>query len=453
MTERLVVIGGDAAGMSAAAVVKRQAADALEVVVLERGHHVSYSACGIPYWVSGDVEGPDRLVARTAAEHRRNGIDVRMRTEATSIDLSAATVEARDVDSGSRVQLGYDSLMIATGAVPRRPDLPGIDAAGVHGVQTLDDGERLLHRIESEQPRTAVVVGGGYIGLEMAEACLRRGLSVSLVDMADEPMTTLDPPVGALVREAMQDIGVDVRTGIAVSGLEVDARAHVCAVATDDGVLSADLVILALGVQPLTELASAAGLPTGLSDGLRTDATMRVDGSSQVFAAGDCVESWDRVSESWLHVPLGTHANKQGRVAGLNIAGRHATFPGVVRTAVTKVCDLEIGRTGLREADARRLGFDVVGVTIETTTKAGYFPGTQPMTVTMMADRATRRLLGAQIVGREGSAKRIDTCAMALWSQLTVDELMMSDLAYAPPFSSVWDPVQVAARAAVAELG
>jgi len=453
MTERLVVIGGDAAGMSAAAVVKRLAADEVEVVVLERGHHVSYSACGIPYWVSGDVEGPDRLVARTAAEHRRNGIDVRMRTEATAIDLATATVEGRDVDDGSATRVSYDSLMIATGAVPRRPDLPGIDAAGVHGVQTLDDGERLLHRMDSEHPREAVVVGGGYIGLEMAEACLRRGLSVSLVDMADEPMTTLDPPVGAWVREAMQDIGVDVRTGVAVSGFEVDDRAHVRAVVTDDGVLAADLVIVALGVQPLTGLASAAGLPTGQSGGLRTDATMRVDGSSQVYAAGDCVESWDRVTESWLHVPLGTHANKQGRVAGLNIAGRHATFPGVVRTAVTKVCDLEIGRTGLREADARRLGFDVVGVTIETTTKAGYFPGTQPMTVTMMADRATRRLLGAQIVGREGSAKRIDTCAMALWSQLTVDELMMTDLAYAPPFSSVWDPVQVAARSAVAALG
>lgn len=450
MTARLVVIGGDAAGMSAAAVAKRTAGDALDVVVIERTHDVSYSACGIPYWISGDVAGPDRLVARTAAEHRRNGLDLWLGTEAAEIDVDGGRVRTGD-GSGSGRWLGYDQLVIATGAVPRRPPLPGIDASGVHGVQTLADGERLLARLDGDKPRTAVVVGGGYIGIEMAEACLQRGLDVTLVDAAAEPMTTLDPPLGRLVREAMQDMGIRVHTGVSVQGFDVGPDGQVSGVATDDGDLPTDLVVLGLGVRPQTELAASAGLPLGDSGGLRTNSSMRV--RERVFAAGDCVESWDRVSGSWVHVPLGTHANKQGRVAGLNAVGRETVFPGVVRTAVSKVCDLEIARTGLRETDARERHLDIAVATIETTTRAGYFPGARPMTVMMVADRASRRLLGAQIVGREGAAIRIDICALALWTEMTVDELAMTDLAYAPPFSSVWDPVQVAARAVVAELG
>jgi len=452
MTERLVVVGGDAAGMSAASVAKRTAGDALDVVAIERTLDVSYSACGIPYWISGDVSGADRLVARTAEEHRRNGLDVWLRTEVTEIDVAAGRVHTRAEDGTDR-WLGYDRLVIATGAVPRRPPLPGIDAAGVHGVQTLADGHALLAWLERERPGTAVVVGAGYIGVEMAEACLQRGMSVTVVDLAPEPMTTLDAALGRLVREAMEQMGITVRTGVTVAGFETDTDGRVCGVRTDDGLLPADVVVLGLGVRPLTELAAEAGLELGESRGLRTDARMRLPGHAEVYAAGDCVESWDRVSESWVHVPLGTHANKQGRVAGLNAAGVEATFPGVVRTAVTKVCDLEIARTGLREVDARALGRDIASATIKTTTRAGYFPGAQPMTVMMLADRTTRRLLGAQIVGREGAAIRIDVCALALWTELTVDELAMTDLAYAPPFSSVWDPVQVAARAVMSELG
>ena len=451
MARRLVVIGGDAAGASAASVAKRTAGDALDVVMLERGHHVSYSACGIPYWVSGDVDGPDALVARTPQQHRANGVDARINTEATAIDPARGCVEARQPD-GTATQVGFDALVVATGAVPRLPPLPGIDAAGVLGVQTLEDGERMLARLQERRPRTAAVVGGGYIGVEMAEACLKRGMAVTLVDQIPEPMSTLDGHVGARVRQAMVDMGIDVRTGVAVSGFETDAAGDLRAVATAEGTLPADIAVLGLGVRPLTELAVAAGLPVGAFGGVRTDDTMLVEGFDGVYAAGDCVESWDRVTQSWVYVPLGTHANKQGRVAGLNAAGRRATFPGVVRTAVSKICGLEIARTGLRETDAEALGMDVASVTIETTTRAGYFPGAEPMTVTMVADRGTRRLLGAQILGGEGAAKRIDTCAMALWCQLTVSELAMTDLAYAPPFSSVWDPIQVAARAAEAEL-
>ncbi len=449
MTRRVVVVGADATGMSAASQALRRAGrDALEVVAFERGHHVSYSACGIPYWVAGDVAGADALIARSAAEHRANGIDLRVRTEVTGIDLDARTVTAAELDGAASYQVGFDDLVLATGAVPVRPDLPGVGAPGVYGVQTLDDGAAVL----TARPRRAVVVGGGYIGIEMAEAMIRRGLAVTLVDRAAEPMTTLDPDMGALVREAMQGMGITVLTATPVTGFETGPGGRVSGVGTEGATLPADIVVLGLGVRPATELAGAAGLPLGEHGGVLTDLRMRVPGHDGVWAGGDCVEVLHRVSQRRVHVALGTHANKHGRVIGTNLGGGYATFPGVVGTAVSKVCDLEVGRTGLLEAEAWAAGFQPVSVTVRSTTRAGYFPGTVPITVKMIAERGTGRLLGAQLVGREGSAKRIDVCAVALWNEMTVEEITGLDLGYAPPFSPVWDPVLVAARKATAAV-
>ncbi|PSL02388.1 NADPH-dependent 2,4-dienoyl-CoA reductase/sulfur reductase-like enzyme [Haloactinopolyspora alba] len=448
MAERVVVVGGDAAGMSAASQAIRVAGSSgreLEVVALDRGHWTSYSACGIPYWVAGDVDGPEGLVARAPDEHRRNGIDVRMLTEAVAVDLDGRWVEVVDHDGGGRERLGFDQLVLATGAAPVAPDVPGADAAGVFGVQTLDDGDAVIRRLGT-RPRRAVVVGAGYIGVEMAEALTRRGLAVTVVDQAPEPMTTLDPDLGRLVHDAMEGMGIGVVTGARVERFETRGDGGVRAVVTDAGTFDADIVVLGTGVRPATSLAREAGLPLGKSGGVRVDDGLRVPGHDGVWSAGDCVESYDRVSGTWVHVPLGTHANKQGRVLGTNLGGGDDRFPGVVRTAISKVCDLEIARTGLGEADAAAAGFDAVAVTTESTTTAGYFPGAAPMTVKMLAERSTGRLLGAQIVGRAGSAKRIDVCALALWNEMAVGDLAMTDLSYAPPFSPVWDPVQIAAR-------
>ncbi len=452
MKQRLVVIGGDAAGMTAASQAKRACGGGLEVVALERSHHASYSACGIPYWVAGDVGSVDDLVARTPAEHRRRGVDLRMRHEVESIDLDRREVSVRDVDAASSYRLGFDLLVVATGAVPVRPDLPGVDAEGIFGVQTLDDGDAVIEALRRDEPRAAVVVGGGYIGVEMAEAMVRHGLSVTVVDRAAEPMTTLDADMGALVRTAMCGMGMDVRVGTAIEGFEADASGHVRGVAVAGEVIAADLVVLGIGVRPNTALARAAGLPLGESGGLRVDLRLGVRGVEGVWAGGDCVETFHRVSQTWGHIPLGTHANKHGRVIGANVSGGYATFPGVVGTAVSKVCELEIARTGLMEHEARAAGFDHVAVTIESTTRAGYFPGARGMTVKLIAERTTGRLLGAQIVGGDGSAKRIDVCAVALWNEMTVQEMTGLDLGYAPPFSPVWDPVLVAARKAVAAV-
>ncbi|MEU0285853.1 FAD-dependent oxidoreductase [Streptomyces sp. NPDC052492] len=451
--ERLVVIGGDAAGMSAASQARRmKGPDELEIVAFERGHFTSYSACGIPYWVGGDVEDRDRLIARTPEEHRARDIDVRLRTEVTEIDLDRGRVRSRDLESGTEAWTSYDKLVIATGARPVRPELPGIDAPGVHGVQTLDDGQALLDTLARTGGRRAVVVGAGYIGVEMAEAMINRGYEVTVVNRGREPMATLDPDMGRLVHEAMAGMGITMVNEAEVTGLPTGDDGRVRAVATADAEYPADVVVLGIGVRPETALARAAGLPLGDHGGLLTDRSLRVRGQENVWAGGDCVEVLDLVSGQQRHIPLGTHANKHGQIIGANVGGGYATFPGVVGTAVSKVCDLEIARTGLREKDAHRVGLRFETVTIESTSRAGYYPNASPMTVKMLAELRTGRLLGVQIVGREGAGKRVDIAAVALTAGMTVDQVAALDLGYAPPFSPVWDPVQVAARKAATRL-
>ncbi|MGV0100162.1 FAD-dependent oxidoreductase [Streptomyces californicus] len=454
--ERLVVIGGDAAGMSAASQARRlKGPDELEIVAFERGHFTSYSACGIPYWVSGDVGARDDLIARTPEEHRERSIDLRMRTEVTGLDVSGRRVRALDRESGEAYWTGYDKLVIATGARPVRPELPGMDAAGVHGVQTLDDGQALLDSLDAlgtEGARRAVVVGAGYIGVEMAEAMLKRGFEVTVLNRGEQPMATLDPDMGRLVHEAMDGLGIATVNGAAVTEILTGADGRVTGVATDAVRYPADVVVLGIGVEPETGLAREAGLPLGPQGGLLTDQAMRVVGHEDIWAGGDCVEVLDLVSGRPRHIPLGTHANKHGQVIGSNVGGGYGTFPGVVGTAVSKVCDLEIARTGLREKDAAAVGLRFVTATIESTQRAGYYPGAKPMTVKMIAELRTGRLLGVQIVGREGSAKRVDVAAVALTARMTVEQMTALDLGYAPPFSPVWDPVLVAARKAVAAV-
>ncbi|MEU6843293.1 FAD-dependent oxidoreductase [Streptomyces sp. NPDC046716] len=451
--ERLVVIGGDAAGLSAASQARRlRSPEELEIVAFERGHFSSYSACGIPYWVGGQVGERDELIARSPEEHRARDIDLRMRTEVVELDVRERRVRSRDLDSGAESWTPYDKLVIATGARPVRPELPGIDAAGVHGVQTLDDGQALLDTLRATPGRRAVVVGAGYIGVEMAEALLNRGYEVTVVNRGAEPMSTLDPDMGRLVHEAMTGMGITMVDDAEVTEIRTGDDGRVRAVVTRDAEFPADVVVLGIGVRPETTLARAAGLPLGEHGGLLTDLAMRVRGSAAggvVWAGGDCVEVLDLVSRRERHIALGTHANKHGQVIGSNVGGGYATFPGVVGTAVSKVCELEIARTGLREKDADRAGLQYVTVTIESTSRAGYYPGAAPMTVKMLAERRTGRLLGVQIVGREGAAKRVDVAAVALTAGMTVEQMTALDLGYAPPFSPVWDPVLVAARKAV----
>lgn len=449
-TTRVIVIGGDAAGMSAASQAKRRS-PGLEIVVFERGPHTSYSACGIPYYVGRVVERQESLVVRTPEMFReREGIDVRILHDVEEIDPAGGRVRVRDLQSGTVRWESYDQLLIATGALPFCPDLPGSDAVAVCGVSTLQSGLELRQRLDAGGVKRGVIVGGGYIGLEMAEALVNQGLEVSLISRPPQVMGTLDYDMGALVSQALRDSGVSLYLEETLTAFET-RDGTVTGVVTDKRTVPTDIVVLGLGVRPNTALAAAAGIPLGEKGAIRVNGRMET-GIAGIWAAGDCAESFHLVSRSPFYIALGTVANRQGRVAGINLGGGYATFPGVVGTAVTKICQVEVARTGLQEKEIAALGLEHISAVIKSRTKAGYYPGAGEITVKLLAERDSGRLLGGQIVGKEGSAKRIDTVATALHAGFTVEEMINLDLGYAPPFSPVWDPVVTAARAVAKKL-
>jgi len=418
----------------------------LEIVAFERGDHTSYSACGIPYVVGGSIPELEQLVVRTPQQHRDvSRIDVRTRHEVKGIDLAQQRLEVHDTAHGRTIQVPFDELLIGTGAAPIRPDLPGIDLPFVRGVQTIDDAAELLRLAEAVRCTNVVVVGGGYIGLEMAEAFVERGMRVTVVESGAQVMRTLDVDLARPIEDAMRKLGIDVRLGTKVTGF-ADRLAQ-----TDNGPLLADLVVLGLGVVPRSELAADAGIELGVKGAIKVDRRQRASAKG-VWAAGDCCESTHIVSGQPMHVALGTIANRQARVAGTNLGGGYATFPGVLGTAITKICSTEVARTGLSSDEARGAGFECFEATIESTTTAGYLPDAPKVTVRFVVEHRTGRLLGAQIVGGRGAAKRIDVAATAITAGFSVYDLVEVDLSYAPPFGPLWDPIAVAARQAIGQL-
>ncbi len=448
---RLLVVGGDAAGMSAAhqamRTAKKRGSD-LDVTVLEQTTHTSYSACGIPYWVGDEVADADDLVARTPEEHRRSGLDLRTRHRVEHLDLASRTATAVDLEQGREVRIGFDQVMIATGAEPRRPDWAhGEDVPdGVFVVRNLDDGAALRERLE-RGPRSAVVVGGGYVGVEVAEALARRGLRTTLVTQGQHLMSAgVVPQLAELVVGGLEKEGVEVVLGHEVSAVEGGASG-VRVACVDGAEHEAEVVVIGIGVQPRTRLAVQAGIAVGgpdLQGALVPDDRQSLgDG---VWTAGDCAAVRDAVTGVPRYVPLGTHANKAGRVAGTNIGGGDVHFAGMVGTSITRVGDLEVSRTGLMPGDADALGLRTEQVLMESTTTSGYMPGSEQMTMWALGERGSGRLLGLQIVGGRGAGKRIDVAATAVMLGLAASAVANLDLAYAPPFSPVWDPVQIVCR-------
>lgn len=434
--------------MSAASQARRRrSSEDLEIVAFEKGNYTSYSACGIPYYLGGVVEDFESLIVRRPEKFRdRYAIDARVRHEVTALDLGTAKVTVYDHENNHEYTEGFDKLVVATGAKPIRPPLPGVDSSGVFGVQVLDHAVAIQDYMKKNDPQHAVVVGGGYIGLEMAEALVLRDLDVTLVELAPQPMTTLDPDMGELVADAMRSMGITVLTNEPVTGFH-SADGRIDAVETSERTIPAEIVVLGLGVRPNIDLAQEGGINVGSSGGIAVDQRMRT-GIDNVWSVGDCAEKFHRVSKQPVAIALGTHANKEGRVAGVNIGGGDATFPGVVGTAASKVCDLEVARTGLNEAEAAAAGFDYTVAVADSRTRAGYYPGGGEIKTKFVVEKESGRLLGGQIVGKEGAAKRIDVVATALWNEMTVVEILNLDLSYAPPYSPVWDPVLIAARKA-----
>ena len=438
---RILVIGGVAAGMSAASQARRRRPDA-EIVVLEKGAHVSYGACGMPYNLADPARRMDDLVVISAEKFREERrIDVRTGVEALGIDTLARVVRTRGGD------LAYDALVIATGALAVRPRVPGVDLPGVFTLRDLADGESIKRFVAEARPKRAVIVGAGYIGLEMAEALRALGLEVSLLEREPQVLPGYEPAIVEAAAAALRRAGVQVETGAAVEAIEPGLS-----VRTARGARPADLVLLAIGVRPNVALAKEAGIALGESGAIAVDDGQRTSAPG-VFAAGDCAEARHVVAGRPAWVPLGTTANKQGKVAGANAAGADERFGGIAGTAGFKLFDVEVGRTGLGLAEAKRLGFDAVAAVSRHRSRGHAYPGSKEIATVVIADRATRRLLGAQMAGGDVVAKRIDTFATALHAGFTVDQVEQLDLAYAPPFAPVYDPVLIAASVAVKALG
>jgi len=443
---RLVVVGGDAAGMSAASQARRRlAADRMQIVAYERSSWVSYSACGEPFHVAGQVDRIESLVARTPEAFAEMDIEVRTRHEVTAVDTAARTVTVVGLDAGTEFVDSYDELLIATGATARRPPIHGRDLDGVHELRTLEDAAA-LRALADGPPDDVVVIGGGYIGLEAAEAFVFRGWKVTVVCAHPGVLEgTLDEDLGEAVVSHMREMGITVLTDTRVACINGDRSVE--SVGCGDRTLPAKVVVLGLGSRPEVGVAAAAGIPLGPTGAIQVDERQRTPVPG-VWAAGDCAEVIHRITGATTNPHLGTIANKTGRVAGINLGGDEARFPGALGSSITRVGDLEISSVGLSCEEARAAGFDAVDGTVEGTTTAGYMPGARSMTIRVVAERGTGRLLGAQIIGGPGAGKRIDVFATALWNGMTAADLEWTDLAYAPPFSGTWDLVAIAARAA-----
>lgn len=445
---RFVIIGGDAAGMSAASRARRND-PALEIVVLEQGQDVSYSACNIPYNIADPAREIDDLVVRGAQKFREKmGIDLRTGHRVERIDRAVKTVHGSRQD-GTAFSLAYDALLIAIGADPIRPALPGIDLPGVFVVKNLEDGRRIKAWLADRKAARAVIVGMGYIALEMAESLVERGLAVDLIKPRPGLLPWLHPVLVQTVRDTLVAQGVGLHDGHPIDRIE--AAGEALQVVAGELVLQADLVILAIGVTPNTRLAQAAGLDLGAGHAIAVDRSLRTSDPA-IYAAGDCADSHHLVTGQKTWIPLALRANRAGWAVADNVCGIQVELPGVAGTAVFKVFAMQVARSGLNEDEARKAGFDPVSVQIRSRSRAGIYPGAQPIYVAMVGDRKSGRLLGAQITGTDQVAHRINAVAVALLAKMSVAEFCQNDLAYAPPFGPTWDPLLTAANQLVKVL-
>jgi NADPH-dependent 2,4-dienoyl-CoA reductase/sulfur reductase-like enzyme len=465
MSETFVVVGGDAAGMSAASKAKRDD-PSLDVVVFERGEWVSYGACGMPYYVEGSVDRLEDLVSVTAEEAiEERGLDLRRWHEVTDVDTDENVLTVRNEDGP--FEQSYDQLLLATGAAPTAPPIEGVDLDCVFTLSSLDDADGIREALEADgvtedvvgtsegevvgfleerDPKTVAVVGGGYIGLEMADVLRTRGVRVHLFQRSSHVLSAYDEGIAEVVEEHLRDEGVELHLDAGVERIEDDGSGNAAAVVAGEGRIEVDMVILGTGVRPRTELAEDAGVEIGETGAIATDEYHRTS-DPDVYAAGDCAEVRNVVTGEVDYVPLALTANRHGRAVGKTVAGKPTKGGPVARTAITKVVDLEVARTGITDLDeAREYGFDAVSRTISSRSRSGYYPGAAPITVRLVGCRSTGRLLGASVVGTDRAGKRIDTVVAALHENATVANLERYDLAYAPPFSPVWDPVLTGAK-------
>lgn len=439
----LVIIGGVAAGSKAAARARRVNPD-LRITLYQDEAEVSYSGCGQPYYLSGLIENRNALIIRRPADFAKDGITVKTRHRVTALNIVQHTLTVLDRSRNLSETVGFDRLIIATGARSLLPDMPGLDLDGVVSLRSLAELDRFTETIARIKPKTALIAGSGYIGLEVAESLSALGLRVTLLGRNRQVFSRLDAEMSKTIHDYLLTQQVNVLTGDGIAEL-LGRDGRVEAAVTVSGVrIPTDLVVLALGVQPNVELAEQAGIHLGASGAIAVDERMATN-IPEVFAAGDCAESRHRLTGLPVWQPLGDIANLQGRVAGENAAGGDARFPGVSGTAIFKTFELNVGLTGLTETAARAAGFQPISAVISARDKARYYPGARELQLKLVAAAATGRLLGAQAVGTGAVDKTIDIAAIALLGNLSCRDLENADLAYAPPFSPVLSPIMVAA--------
>jgi len=447
MHQEFVIIGGDAAGMSAASKLKRLQPEA-ELMVFEKGSHISFAACGIPYWLSGVIDDGAKLQVLTPEKARdKRGIEVRIQHEVTAIHPQENRITVHNLTADETFDVTYDQLLLATGARAALPPIPGIEYPGVFTLRSLADGYQIKNYLAENEIKHATIIGAGYIGLELAETFRTRGLAVTMLEMLDQIAPTFDADILAKVTEHVIEQGVDLQLETRVNA--IDQTQGQLAVQTSRGAVKTDLIIISTGVRPNAELAAAAGIKLGPAGAIQIDGHMRTS-IPNIYSAGDCAAHKHLVLQEDVWIPLAPSANKGGRVAGENMAGLTSSFPGILGTAVVKVFDYIIAQTGITEKQARATAqFGEITTTVVTGgSKAHYYPGSTPITIKLIVQKSSKLLLGAQVIGRANVAKRLDVLATAITAGMTVEQIGMLDLTYAPPVAPVYDPIHVAANVA-----
>ncbi len=442
MEKKIVIVGGVAAGATAAARIRRLDETA-SITIIEKGPYVSFANCGLPYRISGDIAKRSALILQTPEGFlARYKVEVQLSTEAIAIDRAGKNLKVRGPEGEKDIP--YDSLILAQGGSPFTPGIAGTGAAHVFKLWTIPDMDAIQKYIENEKPASALVLGGGFIGLEVAEAFIKRGLSTTIVELTDHIMPPADTEFGALIAGAFHEAGAEVRTGVSVVSIDAEKKT---ATLSDGSTVPAGIVLISAGVRPNLDLARAAGLGIGAAGGLSVDETLATS-DPHIWAAGDMVEIRRLVDGRTVRIPLAGPANRQGRIAGTNALGGSETYSGALGTSVFKAVESTFAMTGLSEKAARDAGFPVKTSTVFRGDHASYYPGAQELALKLVYDGSSGRLLGAQAFGKAGVEKRIDVAATALAAGMKVSDLARLDLAYAPPYSSANDPINMAAFAA-----
>ena len=452
MSEKLIVIGGTAAGLSAASKAKRLQPD-LEIEVFEKSGYISYGACGLPYFVGGIIENPEDLVSLTVEQiTQQRGIPTYIHHEVIRINRKEKTVTVKNMDTEEESVHTYDKLVIATGARPVRPSIPGIEAKGIYYLRTVEDGIRLKQVVKAEGKKQAVIVGGGFIGLEVAEEMALSGIEVHVFEQLERLLPFLEKGFSQAIQDTLAEHGVAVHLGEKIEEiLTVNGTAR--GIKTEGGqIVAADFILMSIGVVPNTELARDAGLQLGIKGAIAVNDEMQTS-DPLIWACGDCSQTKNRITEKPVYIPLGTTANKQGRIAGENVAGGHETFKGVLGSMVTKVFNLYIAATGLSLRQAEEAGYDAVSSVITKGDRASYYPGSQDNQICLVFEKKSGRLLGAQGIGSESVAGRMNVFVTAITCGMTVSEINDLDLVYAPPVAPVYDPILIAASQAMKKVG